>query len=240
MTLTLTYGYLKARIVSEPVLRSSRHKSEIQYHLHTTLEFTTVAGDIERWDSAINVGTNDSDDLLQYKLVFDYDHPLVDRVKAASVGFTELTETDALPALDYLRSDMLATTGPWRDSDIMDGSDQVEPVASLLRLLRKAMANKATVYIFGRKYIEGAGIHDVHMNQGSTSSFLNNGVDDHNDHNDIWQDGAVIVDFGEPQLAAYFPAFTQQMVPTDALGNPLNQSHPLTIADDGSLKIAGK
>jgi uncharacterized protein YukJ len=74
------------------------------------------------------------------------------------------------------------------------------------------------------------------MNQGSKGSFLNNGVDDHNDHNDIWQDGALIVDFGELQLAAYFPAFTQQMVPTDPLGNPQGQSHPFTIADDSSLK----
>jgi uncharacterized protein YukJ len=234
--LALTYGYLKARIVSDPVLQSSRHKSEIQYHLHTTLEFTNAAGETESWDSAINVGTNDSDDLLQYKLIFDYEHPLLDQVKLSPAGFIDLTGSDALPALDYLRSDMLAATGPWRDSDIMDGSDQVEPVASLLRLLRKAMAANATVYIFGRKYIDGDGIHDVHMNQGSTGSFLNNGVDDHNDHNDIWQDGALIVDFGEPQLAAYFPAFTQQMVPTDALGNPQGQSHPLTIADDSSLK----
>jgi uncharacterized protein YukJ len=234
--LALTYGYLKAQIVSDPVLQSSKRKSEIQYHLHATLAFANAAGESERWDSAINVGTNDSDDLLQYKLVFDYEHPLFDQVKVSPLGFTDLTGKTALPALDYLRSGMLATTGPWRDSDIMDGSDQVEPVASLLRLLRKAVATNATVYIFGRKYIDGAGVHDVHMNQGSTGLFLNNGVDDHNDHNDIWQDGAVMVDFGEAQLAAYFPAFSQQMVPTDALGNPQRQSHPLTIADGGSPK----
>lgn len=234
--MSLTYGCLKAQIVSDPTLQASRHKNEKQYHLHATLQFTTADGETARWDSAINVGTNDADDLLQYKLVYDYSHPLVDQVKASAAGFTDLTGKEALPALDYLRSDMLANTGPWRDSDVMDGSDQVEPVASLLRLLRKAMSTHATVYIFGRKYVDGDGIHDVHMNQGSTGSFLNNGVDDHNDHNDIWQDGAVVVDLGEPQMAAYFPAFTQQMVPTDSLGNPETNSHPLTIADDGSLK----
>ena len=73
------------------------------------------------------------------------------------------------------------------------------------------------------------------MNQGSTGTFLNNGVGDRNDHNDIWQDGAVIVDVGEPQFAAYFTASTQQMVPTDQLGNPEQSSHPVTIQDDGSL-----
>ena len=41
-------------------------------------------------------------------------------------------------ALDFLRSDVLSETGDWRPSDIMDGSTQVEPVASLLRLLVRA------------------------------------------------------------------------------------------------------
>src|SRR5262249_32298174 len=79
------------------------------------------------------------------------------------------------------------------------------------------------------------GIHDVHMNQGSSGSFLNNGRDDHNDHNEIWQDGAVIVDFGQPECSAYFTAFTQQMVPTDDLGNPEKQSHEIQDSDPGSL-----
>ena len=118
----------------------------------------------------------------------------------------------------------------------MDGSDQVEPVASLMRLLEKASSGNLDVYIFGRTYEGGdLGIHDVHMNQGSQGSFINNGVDDHNDHNDIWQDGAVIVDIGQPEFAAYFTVFTQQMVPTGRLGNPSSDSHVMTVADDGSL-----
>jgi hypothetical protein len=28
--------------------------------------------------AVISVGTNDSDDLLQYKLIFDFEHPLLD------------------------------------------------------------------------------------------------------------------------------------------------------------------
>jgi hypothetical protein len=56
---TLAYGYVKAKLVSEPTLKPKRHKSEIQYHLHVGLN---VAGD--RWDVAVNVGTNDADDLL--------------------------------------------------------------------------------------------------------------------------------------------------------------------------------
>jgi len=148
----------------------------------------------------------------------------------------DLTGDTALPALDFLRSDLLAGTGDWRPSDIMDGSTEVEPVASLLRLLRNARSRNFDVYIFGRTYTGGdMGIHDVHMNQGSSGRFVNNGLDNHNDHNDIWQDGAVIVDLGQPQFAAYFTAFTQQNVPTDNLGNPRHGSHPIDVSDDGTL-----
>jgi uncharacterized protein YukJ len=233
--MALTYGFLKCKIVTNPKLKSSRHGREIQYHLHSTLEITAPDGSTEQWDSAINVGTNDSDDLLQYKLIFDFQHPMIDTLKAAASGFADLTSSDQLPALDFLRSNILEGTGDWRDSDIMDGSTHVEPVASLLRLLLKAKNEKYDVYVFGRKYTDGLGIHDVHMNQGSKKPFLNNGADDHNDHNDVWQDGAVIVDVQQPELAGYFTAFTQQMVPTDKLGNPAPGSHEIETSDDGSL-----
>lgn len=232
--MALTYGFLKCKIVSDAALKANRHKNEMQYHLHSTLEVAEDDGSTRQWDSAINVGTNDSDDLLKYKFIFDFHHPIITTLKAARSGFSDLTEAEQLPALDFLRSDVLSETGTWRNSDIMDGSNQVEPVASLLRLLSKARAGNFDVYVFGRKYTDGFGIHDVHMNQGSQGSFLNNGVDDHNDHNDIWQDGAVIVDTQQPELAAYFTVFTQQLVPTDKLGNPDADSHPVELADDGS------
>jgi hypothetical protein len=36
--MALTYGFLKCKIVSDPALKASRHKNEMQYHLHSTLE----------------------------------------------------------------------------------------------------------------------------------------------------------------------------------------------------------
>ncbi|MBV8898632.1 MAG: DUF2278 family protein [Verrucomicrobia bacterium] len=233
--MALTYGFLKCKVTSVPVLRSSRKKNEIQYHLHTDCSAPSDGG-TGIWDAAINVGTNDADDLLKYKLAFDYNHPALVTLKQARAGFSDLTGTSVLPALDFLRSDILKATGPWRNSDVMDGSESPEPLATLKRLLQKAQSGHADVYIFGRTYTDGLGIHDVHMNQGSTSSaFFNDGRDDHNDHNDIWQDGAVLVDFDEPQWAAYFTAFTQQLIPTDDLGNPLGDSHGIQDADDGLL-----
>ena len=234
--MSLTYGFIKCRIISDPELKSKHRRAETQYHLHATLQFQAPDGSTENWDTAINVGTNDADDVLNYKLVYDFHHSVMNQLRSAQPGFADLTGAAELPSLDFLRSDVLVETGDWRRSDVMDGSEDVEPVRSLMRLLRRAMSQKLDMYVFGRKYVDGLGIHDVHMNQGSTGSFVNNGHDDHNDHNDIWQDGAVIVDLGQNGVAAYVTAFTQQHVPTDELGNPKRDAHALTKADDGSLQ----
>ena len=134
--MTLEYGFVKCKLVSDPELKASRRRRETQYHLHVKLQVATSGGS-ERWDCAINVGTNDSDDLLKYILVYDFHHPLRKALSAVAPGYSDLTGRAELPALDFLRSDVLAETGSWRDSDVMDGSDQPEPVASLLRLLRR-------------------------------------------------------------------------------------------------------
>ncbi len=216
--MTLPYGFVKARISSDPVLKGSRHRTEMQYHLRFSM---SVNG--EPWDIAVNVGTNDADDLLKFKLVYDFRHPLVATLAATPLGVHELTGASKPPALDFVRGgDLLANTGRWRDSDVIDGSEVVEPAASLKRLLVHAQRNSLDVYVFGRFYTkDGAGIHDTHMNQGSTGGFIHRADDDSNDHNDIWQDGAVFVDLGQPEWVAYFAAFQQQLVPTDDLGNPL-------------------
>ncbi len=227
----LPYGFAKAKLTSDPVLVPRRHRNEIQYHLHFSM---TVNG--APWDFAINVGTNDADDLLKFKLVYDFRHPVIETLRAAADhAAQELTGTAKLPALDFMRSDLLANTGRWRDSDVMDGSDVVEPVASLKRLLTNARHSGLNVYVFGRFYTDRGhpgsrghagshsndhGIHDTHMNQGSTGGFLHRPGDDSNDHNDVWQDGALFVEVGGTGWAAYFAAFNQQFVPTDDLGNP--------------------
>jgi uncharacterized protein YukJ len=235
--MALQYGYVKCKVVSEAQLKPSPQPQEIQYHLHVTLHVATAHGDMELWDTAINVGTNDADDLLMYRLAFDFHHALRDRLAAADPGFHDLTDHSELPALDFLRSNVLAETGHWRESDVMDGTEHPEPVASLKRLLLRAKTENANVYIFGRTYPTGdRGIHDVHMNQGSGSArFFHTVGNDRNDHNDIWQDGAVLVDLSDAGWAGYFTVFTQQQVPTDDLGNPQGNSHPVLDSDAGSL-----
>ncbi|MBR7891503.1 DUF2278 family protein [Burkholderia multivorans] len=222
--MSLDYGFVKAKVKAVARLKGSPHGGETQYHVHLTLAVS--GGD---WDVAINVGTNDADDLLYYKLVYDFHHPVTQTLAAAPEGYTDLTGQSALPALDYLRSDILNETGTWRASAVMDGTEHPEPIPSLLRLVNAAQAGQFDVVVFGRTYAQGNGIHDTHMNQGSTGpNYLHRAGNDHNDHNDVWQDGALIVRVSDTQWAAYFAAFEKQAVPTDALGNPLPDAGPIT------------
>src|SRR5882757_179663 len=93
--MTLAYGFVKTKITSEPKLKPSRHSHETQFHLHCNLD---VDGD--KWDVAINVGTNDADDLLKYKLAFDFRHPIIQTLGSADAGSRDLTGQTAFPALE--------------------------------------------------------------------------------------------------------------------------------------------
>jgi uncharacterized protein YukJ len=224
--MTLAYGFVKAKMTSAPRLQAkSIHNGqdeETQYHLQFSVDV-----DGSNWDIAANVGTDNADDLLKYKIVQGFGHPIVQTLRAAPEGKNDLTGTEDLPALDFLRSNILEGTGEWLTSDVLTGSEDQHPVADLKALLAKAFQNGNEVYVFGRFYSEGFGIHDVHMNQGSRGRYIHRAGNDRNDHDDIWQDGALMIDGGDAGLVAYFAAFTQQTVPTDALGNPKPGGHPV-------------
>ncbi|MGO9174353.1 MAG: DUF2278 family protein [Rhodomicrobium sp.] len=224
--MTLAYGFVKAKMTSLPRLQSKPvphdKLEEIQYHLHFALD---VGG--ADWDIAANVGTNNAADLLKYKIVQNFHHPIVETLRTAPAGKTSLTGTCTLPALDFLRSTILDGTGGWLQSDVLDGSPGQEPPTQLDAFLSKAFDNKDDVYVFGRFYTDGNGVHDVHMNQGSRGRYIHRAGDDRNDHNDIWQDGALMLDLGVAGWVAYFAAFMQQTLPADELGNPVPGGHTI-------------
>ena len=83
--MALNYGFLKCRIVSDPRLKPTHRRNEIQYHLHIRCSAPSQDGN-DIWDTAINVGTNDADDLLRYKLAFDYRHPILSNLRDAQIG----------------------------------------------------------------------------------------------------------------------------------------------------------
>ena len=224
--MSIPYGFLKCKVISEPRLVSSRHGRETEFHLQTTLEADSSDGN-QKWASAINVGSNRAEDQLKYRIVNDFHHPITQTLAAADAGFQDLTDQQSLPALDFLRSDLLNNTGSWQTSEVTEESSLDEPSAALKSLLERARSEQADVYAFGRTFTSGGlGIHDVHMNQGSTGS------DERS--NAIWQDGGVLIDFGVDGWSAYFAAFSQQLVPTDDQGDPTSDAHPIDDSDPGS------
>jgi uncharacterized protein YukJ len=224
-----TYGFVKCKIAGNIHPKPTQLRSEVQYHLHADL---IVAGSHSNWDTAVNVGTTDADDLLNYRLVADFHHPIIDTLKAAAAGFHNLTGKHQFPALDFLRTDILKETGGWRQSDSMHDLHTAKPYIDLKGLFDRAKKEQADVYIFGRTYThDGDGIHDIHMNQGSRSPHLHADKDG----NDVFQDGAVLFDFSTPQWIAYFTTFTQQNVPTNGVGDPTPGSHPINNHDPGSM-----
>lgn len=133
-------------------------------------------------------------------------------LNSAPAGPKALTGVTKLPALDFMRSDILSETGPWRDSDPMDGSDAVEPVASLKRLFLSATTRGTSTSSAASIPRETATTRSISIKGPGGRHFQRPG-DDHNDHNDVWQDGAVLVNCGSDPWAAYFAMFTQQSTP---------------------------
>lgn len=231
--MAMAYGFVKCRVAGRSHFAATRAGRELQYHLRVPLEVETAEGP-RRWEAAVNVGTDDADDPLRYRLVFDFEHPLVHLLAEAEPGLHLLTDAGELPALDFLRSDVLAGTGRWRESDLMDGDPEREPAYSLRRLFEQALLHRWSVCIYGRLYSSGYGVHDVHMNQGSGGDYAQRERGSRGS-NAVWQDGAVLVEREKGRWAAYFAAFTQQALRTDARGDPADNVRALFGPSEGTL-----
>ena len=221
----LEYGYLKAVIAGAARIVGPDRRGE--YHLHANLRASPDTG-APLWDMAINVGSSDASDRLKYRITFSFSHPIQATLRAAVAGWHDLTGVRSLPAVDFLRSTVLRGTGSWTDSDVQDGTANKEPYASLSRLIQGTMGRPHFAYVFGRPYPGGPpfGVHDVHMNQGSTGNQRSN--------NALWQDGGLLLDL-QSECVACFSAFTKQFVPTDAEGSPTVSAEPIADPNVGSL-----
>jgi hypothetical protein len=67
-------------------LKGTHRQHETQYHLH----FSFLVDDVD-WDVAVNVGINDDNDLLRFKLVLDFRHSIIQTLRAAELGAQVLT-----------------------------------------------------------------------------------------------------------------------------------------------------
>lgn len=187
---------------------------------HYQLRLADDAG--EQWRIAVNVESQQPPSELLYLVADDFRHPLTAMLAALASGWHPLPPpgVDA-PNLDYIRGNLFDRAQMRLLPPALEGPDN--DLADLLEhWCARAVADPAaTVYAFGQRFgpepgvvdkvfgFEPAnGVHDIHMNQGSTGRFRRD--------NGVRQDGGLVLHFpAEDRWVAIFLAFQSQAFHTD-------------------------
>lgn len=142
----------------------------------------------------------------------------------AAIGFTDLPPKPGTLAIDYVRGGLVKTKTmkpvppdePGVDNDLKDKLE-----AAVLKAIKQAGSmlyafgakwgpeNKADQYF---KFKPGSGVHDIHMNQGNDGKYKKD--------NGVYHDGALVFDYPDGKIQAFFFAFQSQTFDTDNKGNP--------------------
>lgn len=212
------YGLWKAT----PVRYTFENKEQDSISPHLSLFYTD--NDEGEGRAAINIKSGDREESrLAYWTVPSFTHPITDKLSTLTPGFTPLADTpeqglDGL-ALDFIRGILFdRSSGRILPHDV-DGPNN-DILDELKPLLDRALAAKATAYIYGSAFDNGKGIHNVHQNQGNPARFSRD--------NGVFQDGALILQF-EDHFEAVFIGFASQAVHTeDGPGDDAGQPIPRT------------
>lgn len=208
------YGVLKG------VAKQLALDGDASPHIELLLEAHSV-----KYRVAINVRSKTAPHDLLYLKRDPFFHSISNKLLQLPMGFTNIREEYSHLALDYVRGALLAReemeVAPFtRVGPFNDLRDYIES------MVQAAIDNPSVYfYAFGEswgpsaardKYFgfsPGRGIHDIHMNQGSSGRFRgSNGPN---------QDGALLVHFTqENRWSAIFLAFQSQSWVTDTEGQP--------------------
>jgi len=178
---------------------------------------------------ALNVRSKLSPHALLYRRVDPFTPSTIGDLESVSHGVFDLRNTHQDLALDYVHNGLVTkeemSIAPYEVSGANnDLKDYLVP------LFEEAITTNATIYAFGETWYEpgeadryfdfqpGRGIHDIHMNQGSTGQFQAT--------NGPAQDGALIVQLPDRWIAIFL-AFQSQSWDTDpATGHPRSAPEP--------------
>ncbi|AFZ18890.1 DUF2278 family protein [Allocoleopsis franciscana] len=211
------YGVLKGRAVAGKMENDDKSP---HYQVH-------VKDNQQSYRLAINVQSVLAPVDLLYFVDDDFDHSITDKLTALDLGFHLLPSKPGELALDYIRGNLFDVTQmkplpynvPGPDNDLNELID--------LYIQRAIKSDKAVVYAFGEKwgpetkadkifgFRPGNGVHDIHMNQGSSGTFQK--------YNGVYQDGGLLIHFPERNqwVAAFFAFQSQSFHTDDVKGNPL-------------------
>lgn len=191
-----------------------------------------VAG--AKYRAAINVRSQVPPHTLLFKRSHPFEHAITEQLSHLGPGVHNLKGSEL--ALDYVRDGMVRESEmaelPYRSDGIdNDLLEKLQPV------VEDAIAAPGTqFYLFGETwgpesapdryfhFTPGRGVHDIHMNQGSTGRFRST--------NGTHQDGALLIRHPDQSWTAIFLAFASQSWITDEQGHPATDvviDHPVTM-----------
>src|SRR5690348_9038642 len=169
------YGVLAARAVDR---RREGSSDTPHYQIHLTDEAGT------HYRAAVNVESQQAPSELLYVADDDFRHPLTELLPPAGSGWTDLPSQPGTASLDFIRGNLFDPASMRTLPPDLVGADN--DLADLLdHYVQRAIADPtAAVYAFGQRWgpEEGAddkvfgfrtgnGVHDIHMNQGSSGRF---------------------------------------------------------------------
>lgn len=179
-----------------------------------------VIDDTHKYRIAVNVQSDDGSEV--YFVVYsNFVHPICDDMNAAPRGLTAVPSKPGGLALDFIRGNLLVPSDMRQLPMSAAGADN-DLNEKIGQFAQRALADQeAEVYAFGATwgpetkqdqyfhFTPGAGIHDIHMNQG-------NPPHSHDQDNGPWQDGGLFFHFpSQNQWAAIFLKFATQAWHTD-------------------------
>ncbi|HTJ14191.1 MAG TPA: DUF2278 family protein [Dinghuibacter sp.] len=159
--------------------------------------------------AAVNVLSDQNPPNLQFLCVDNYTHAILASIKGFTPGLFTLKSKAGTGALDYVQEDLF----DFDDMTIVDGGTLD---STLNDRFGRAQTENATVYFLGSCYMDTSadeyfgfkpanGIHNIHMNQGSTGSFAK--------ENGPYQDGGVFIHYpSDDSWTAMFFKFQSQQV----------------------------
>jgi uncharacterized protein YukJ len=204
------YGVLRGKVI-DGKREDDPNSPHYQLHLLSSGDHFRVA---------VNVKSQETPSELLFLVNETFQHPILPRLVDFQAGFTPLASNPDSCALDFIRGNLFAHEDmrllpfnlPGQDNDL---NDKIEYYANRARL-----DADAELFVFGTRWgpetIEdkvfhfkpGNGVHDIHMNQGNSASFMKD--------DGVWQDGALIFHFpATTQWTAVFLAFQSQAWHTD-------------------------
>lgn len=205
----LNYGVLKGAVAGHMRDADDDHY-QILVHAGTT---------IGRIASNVKSGAKNSPSTVLFRMALALPDDFIAPLRGLQPGFKKLPAKPGGLAIDYVRSDfvkpkMLAPLEPDTLGDDNDLKDKLESATV------KAMKEEGScIYAYGDrwgpqkkpdqyfKFTPGNGIHDIHMNQGNSAEYRKD--------DGVYQDGALVFDYPDGKVRAFFFAFQSQSFDTD-------------------------